>query len=168
MIDTHELAWAAGFFDGEGHIRYKRGDRHNERTRYTWKNILLEVAQKDRRSLDRLQKALGCGKVYGPYRNGAIGSNKEHYAYRFCLCGFYDIKAAIDAIWPWLGEIKREQASIAINGWINEPRLRLGRKSHPRIIPTCHPEKPHKALTLCNTCYRRRWRENKRRSADVI
>jgi len=134
MIDTHELAWAAGFFDGEGHIAYKRGARNNDPQRYIWKNIILEIAQKDRFVLDRFQKAVNCGAVYGPYRNGANDKNKGFYSYRYVASSFYKIRDAVNLMWPWLSPLKRIQAEEAITGWLNEPRMRVGRKRGERVV----------------------------------
>jgi hypothetical protein len=65
-----ELAWAAGFFDGEGstkkiysHYRTKKGE-----VRKPTKNVCVSVAQADLKPLLRFQKAVGnVGHINGPY-----------------------------------------------------------------------------------------------------
>jgi hypothetical protein len=93
-IDTHELAWAAGLFDGEGHVSTKsNGGPRNRR-------ISANVGQKDRRVLDRFQAAVGVGKIYQRRSDGL----------------FYWDTAAKDRVhrvmwmlWLWLSPVKREQ-----------------------------------------------------------
>jgi hypothetical protein len=93
-----ELAWAAGFLDGEGSFGvYRKAGRRNL--------IYLQASQCDRRVLDRLQQALGAGKVYGPYEGRRKGWRTYYY---FRLTGAKTHGAA-EKIWPWLSEVKREQ-----------------------------------------------------------
>lgn len=95
-----ELAWAAGFFDGEGcttaHV--VRRPQYNK----VYRSLALEVVQKDRRPLDRFAQALGLGKIYGPYR-----SQREMHLWRARAA---DAEAALALLWPFLSEPKREQA----------------------------------------------------------
>src|SRR5216684_1432741 len=118
-IDTHELAWAAGLFDGEGHVAAKRGKRKHDPQRLVYRVVILDIRQKDRRVLDRFVKAVGAGKVYGPYRKNKI-SDFRYFCYM--LCSFYKVEKVIRLLWPWLSPIKRAQASTAIHNWRNEPR----------------------------------------------
>ena len=55
--DREELAWAAGFFDGEGCFSY------TEKARYG----VATITQADIRPLDRFKTAVRVGNVYGPY-----------------------------------------------------------------------------------------------------
>jgi hypothetical protein len=57
-LDREELAWAAGFFDGEGNVSL-----HTQR-----KAAQLNISQCERSILDRFKNAVGgLGAVYGPY-----------------------------------------------------------------------------------------------------
>lgn len=89
-----ELAWAAGFYDGEGCTSLRK---------YTNGTIVLEcsLGQKDRRPLERFVRAVGFGKVNGPY--GVAQAYQIHYIYGQA----YDL---LDRLWPYLSEPKREQA----------------------------------------------------------
>lgn len=68
MDECLELAWAAGFFDGEGWVyqAHKEGKRRKDGTQRAYPK--LGLGNTDLPLLERFQKALGCGKVYGPYR----------------------------------------------------------------------------------------------------
>lgn len=100
-LDTHELAWAAGFFDGEGTTT---GDAKAGRPR-----TFLSVAQSgDPDLLHRFQSAVGgLGRVNGPWAKSR--GYRPQYAYQ--IHGFEAVQAVIAMLWPWLGETKREQAS---------------------------------------------------------
>ena len=98
-----ELAWAAGFFDGEGTIY--------QRSRRSQKEWNIEVAQKDRRPLDRFVSAVGHGKVIN--RNGR-GHTKPHFMY---VCyKMNDREDVLNALWPYLSEPKKEQALKVVTG----------------------------------------------------
>lgn len=127
-MNTHELAWAAGFFDGEGHIRANRGLRKSDPQRRVYSGVFLEVAQKDPTLLHRLKTALGVGYVLGPYRNN---KNGHHFSYRFMAGSFEQVQQAVASMWQWLGPIKKKQCSEALTNYLNEPRLKSGRK--PKI-----------------------------------
>lgn len=92
MRDT-ELAWAAGFIDGEGTIgrQYAKGKTYGRK---------LAVPQKHRECLDRLQAALGCGTVYT--------SNRPIFTYQ--LCRRADVDHVLQVLWPYLSIYKRQQA----------------------------------------------------------
>lgn len=95
-VVAYELAWAAGFFDGEGTV-YQR----SRRSKKEWN---IEIAQLDRRPLDRFVNAVGKGKVIS--RNGR-GHTKPHFMY---VCyKEQDRREVIEKIWPFLSEPKQEQ-----------------------------------------------------------
>lgn len=92
MNEQTDWAWAAGFFDGEGHTGSQR------------KLVFLSIDQNDREVLDKFLSSVGVGKVYGPYK--AKGTNTR-YEYR---CGGIGVVIALGKMWPWLGSKKRAQA----------------------------------------------------------
>lgn len=67
MNENNELewAWAAGFFDGEGHIscRDRSGNSHLAKYRSP-RTLALCISQHDREVLDRFKTIAQCGKVY--------------------------------------------------------------------------------------------------------
>lgn len=88
-----ELAWAAGFFDGEGNSRLNKG--------YGF----ISIRQVDKATLDRFQSAvLGLGHIGGPYKN-------KSYApiYSWYVSSFKDVQAVSTMLWPFLGEAKKSQ-----------------------------------------------------------
>lgn len=101
-----ELAWAAGFFDGEGCFYVKRR-RKNSRVREAGRVsvLALNIRQNDPRPLDRFAAVFGL-TVNGPYtRPDGLSSNP-----------FYVIETSgtrakwvADQLLEYLSEPKREQ-----------------------------------------------------------
>lgn len=98
MGSNTELAWCAGFFDGEGTtgvLRAKR-DKH--------KYLRMGVSQKFPETLERFQNALG-GRIY---------KSKTREIYSWNLYSNEAVYYAIQYLWPYLSVHKREQANKAI------------------------------------------------------
>lgn len=98
---THELAWAAGFFDGEGTVILRR--------RRNWMELGLSVSQSgDPETLQRFQAAIGgLGKIGGPWNPKWPGSAP---AYRLDLRGYQQVQAAVAMLWRFLSGPKKAQA----------------------------------------------------------
>lgn len=103
--DREELAWAAGFFDGEGCINVSVSNRTKVAD---YKALRITVSQVNRQPLDRLKKTLNMGKVRGPSKQKK-GNSKPIYC--FTITNFAQCQAAIAMLWPWLSEPKRAQAT---------------------------------------------------------
>jgi hypothetical protein len=105
--DTHELAWAAGFFDGEGSssLNVQRDGR---------KTTALSIGQTNREPLDKFDRATSnIGAVGGPYQP----KNPKHTPwYRWSTGGLENCQLVMDMLWPWLCSIKREQWDVAKQG----------------------------------------------------
>jgi intein-encoded DNA endonuclease-like protein len=99
-----EVAWAAGFLDGEGNFRYQLRT-HKSRTHYVGR-LIVQASQVDRRPLDRLACILG-GKVYGPYKT----KNAKHNEYYYWNSGSYEnTLTVIRKVCNYMSEPKRLQA----------------------------------------------------------
>jgi hypothetical protein len=98
-----ELAWAAGFFDGEGCTSYRK------KSKPQW-GAQVSITQFHPETLERFQSAVG-GKVYGPYQRN---DGKEFWQWR--ASSKADGFTALQKLWPYLGSLKREQAASLIPG----------------------------------------------------
>lgn len=104
-----ELAWAAGFFDGEGSTylnrrKMKRYGRSSGPAHHTVTSPSCSIAQADNRPLHRFVAAVGAGKVRGPYKNKGLGYYKVEYRGR-------NLSALLlNKLWPYLSTPKQEQA----------------------------------------------------------
>lgn len=108
-----ELAWAAGFFDGEGTITLtgRRAVRHHNFMVAIKQSVGSDAAVPD--VLARFQAAVGAGKIGGPYidrptRQGFSPNRRPSFTW-------YAIDAEADLVlarlWPQLGSVKRAQAA---------------------------------------------------------
>lgn len=98
-----ELAWAAGFFDGEGSticVIYPSS---------TIRRLDLVVSQVHRNTLERFQRAIG---NIGRIQNPRILPNRQPI-YRFIAHGD-QAREALNDLWPFLSAPKREQALAAL------------------------------------------------------
>jgi hypothetical protein len=102
MRSHEELAWAAGFVDGDGTIAYNPGGY-----------VSLHSGGVDPEPLLRLQDAVGCGNVTGPYdrRHPDRWSKRPQFYFQAYAGG----DCAVAKLWFALGAAKREQALAALN-----------------------------------------------------
>jgi len=118
---SEELAWAGGFFDGEGSTCL---DKH--RTHAGYQVPVLYVPQSAETGiapeLVRLQKALGIGTISGlrkskppwkPYRRWRVFSVEK-------------VLLALHMLWPFIGSVKRAQARHAMQVVLAQPDLVRG------------------------------------------
>ena len=100
-MDRHELAWAAGFFDGEGWAgKSKRGvqARINQADVNGVPSVLL-----------RFQTALdGVGTIAGPYRKP-----ERQDLYSWTVSNRGDVALVLRLLRPWLGSVKLLQLATA-------------------------------------------------------
>jgi hypothetical protein len=113
-LDSEELAWSAGFFDGEGYTK-----NHSCKSGVPQ----MDVAQVDRSSLERLQRAvLGFGKIYGPYK---YGTNRQPH-FKWVVSKYSEVILVVGLIWNWLGDPKKKQIKAAflrhVPGKLGRPR----------------------------------------------
>jgi hypothetical protein len=101
-----QLAWCAGFFDGEGTCGFYK---HRNRGQ-----LQLVVGQIHEAPLQRLKSALGVGNINGPY------SYKNRRPISFFRVGKPDeFLTVMSALWPWLSRPKKDQFKAAVAAWRN-------------------------------------------------
>lgn len=112
-----ELAWAAGFFDGEGSCTLKRSQNKTGRRTVSYAPY-ISVAQVDRQVLDRFQAAVGgLGIIRGPYI-AAKASKNTRPCWQFATSRFEHSQAIVALLWEWLSPIKRGQiARVFLAHW---------------------------------------------------
>lgn len=121
VLDRSELAWAAGFFDGEGSTIARTAS-----TRPGNYQLSVTVPQSCHFGvpplLHRFQRAmLGMGRITGP-------SDDDLYMLRFNARE--EANLALKLLWPDLGNVKRTQATQALA--LVEQSRSNGRKSRKR------------------------------------
>lgn len=111
-MDKYELAWAAGFFDGEGYI----GCRPVSKKQRTWA-MEIEVSQSTNFDvLERFVAAIGIPtEVDGPRYRGMGKHGPRKPSFRVYFRTFERVQYVMAVLWPWLSRPKREQARFAFN-----------------------------------------------------
>lgn len=102
-----ELAWAAGFFDGEGSVIAPTESRPTRRRR-----LMIGIAQVEPQPLERFDRATGSMlRVRRVVRPENPRAKPQWYAY---TGRFENVQAIMTLIWPWLSEPKRAQFAAAM------------------------------------------------------
>lgn len=161
MVDREELAWAAGFADGEAYIGCTgRKDRPNKR-------LVISIAQVQPDPLVRFVDLFG-GNIFGPYRSSHANGRP---AYQYQLHGLESVQAAVAAMWPFLSEPKKLQAKNALvryREWEasrdNKEPAGFCKKGHPFNDVNTYT-KPN-GRRRCRTCYQAYQSENRDRARE--
>jgi hypothetical protein len=96
-MKTTEIAWAAGFFDGEG-TAYAA--RNGSGRRY----LVLTVANTEREALLRMQRVIG-GRIYEQRDRFNTLARKPLLVLK--IMRREEVQRAVDRLWPYLGTQKR-------------------------------------------------------------
>lgn len=104
-----ELAWAAGFFDGEGSVYVRHTQRHKGGTTgrvYPLTTVEVSLSQVRVEPLKRFLEAVQIGTLRGPYQHRKI----THAPYfRWQTAGRPSVHKVLSLLWPYLSLPKREQ-----------------------------------------------------------
>ena len=105
-LNREELAWAAGFFDGEGHTHLSNGYQLT---------IAISQSSSNRAVLERFRNAIG---GFGRINKGGVNHRyKQKPLERFCTSSPEIVQAIIAMLWKWLDSAKRNQARCALLGY---------------------------------------------------
>jgi hypothetical protein len=137
-IERERLAWAAGFYDGEGstatyHAYTKEHvAKDGKKSILSSDNISMAVSQVDKRPIERFKSIMGnVGSINGPYKDKRPTSSPIWW-YR--ISGVNNVREALRKLWPWLSEPKREQAEKALGKRLVKMKRFGGLKSDGLII----------------------------------
>jgi hypothetical protein len=168
MTRETELAWAAGFYDGEGSTVPVR---QMKRGRVT---MAVTVSQKDPEVLERFAAAVGRGYLYPPFRPSA---SKPNPCWQYRLHRWKHCLEVMDLLWPYLGTLKREQfirvkAEVLAGG---EPLDRAkGNKTHCVRGHDFTPENTmiskagYRQCRACHLAQSRQWKRANRARLKVM
>ena len=178
---SEELAWAGGFFDGEGSTYL---EKHRTHAGYLVPRLYVpQVAEVGiAAELQRLKAALGgLGAISGLRR----GKGKSKPYRRWRVSAPVDVHLGLHLLWPFIGHVKRTQAQCVLHVIDSQPDLPRGNpafgvagaryclrghdKWNARIRPFKgrgkNEEDPLTHFRQCMTCVREyaRARRNKKR-----
>jgi hypothetical protein len=104
-----ELAWAAGFYEGEGSITF-RGSRY--------RTVQLDISQKDLWPLQRWQNIFHAGTIQGRTRKNGF------HVYEWHLSNQDEVLTIALALRPYLSPRRQEQIEKVVRDWFTRPRSR--------------------------------------------
>lgn len=153
-----ECAWAAGLFDAEGWIGLKRSQPRRDGSE--WRRVRASVSQHGKAGVSaqvliRFARAVGVGRIE------CHGQSDD---FKWVCERLGEIVTAIDALRPWLGTKKREQASGALERFHAQPRVRGSKKRCARGHAYDGYRKKSAGMRhVCNACARIRDRAKRAR-----
>lgn len=116
--DRHEIAWAAGFFEGEGTI-----SQNGRGVRLTLPQASASGVPE---VLDRFRRAVGgMGWIIGPSSLRNPWSKEPQYVWGSSR--FEHVQAVLAMLWPWLGSYRRATARTALRTALDFARSRTNR-----------------------------------------
>jgi hypothetical protein len=118
--NREELAWAAGFFDGEGSIHL--GPAYPGKTNRKCPRIGIgQSGEHAPALLKRFQDAVGgLGSIGGPYEKYGDKAFNRLPRYQFAAGGFPSVQAITAMLWPFLGPAKRDKIKQVFTGYREE------------------------------------------------
>jgi hypothetical protein len=115
MHSDVDVAWAAGVICGDGSISVC------VQPKSTWMKVAVaQSGPEPPEILLRMRDIFG-GRITGP--NGHKGPNRQP-RWQWELTRFAMIEVALDCMWPYLTEVKRDQAVRALNTYRSRPLKR--------------------------------------------
>lgn len=139
-----EIAWAAGFFDGEGSVfvnHIKRAKGGNGRY-YPVISVTATVVQTNPAPIYRFHAAIcGVGRINGPFK-GRKANYKPYW--RWSTEGRPSVCSVLSMLWPYLSYPKRQQA---IKVWKELELLKT--KKSPKL-PSLPEDRMSKGWFACD------------------
>lgn len=99
-----DLAWAAGFFDGDGCVGFNK-------TRAHYKSLCIGIVQVNKEPLERFLTVVDAGYINGPYEKPG------NPVWQYQIRKVDDIMNVKNLLWPYLTHVKHEQFTKAINSY---------------------------------------------------
>jgi hypothetical protein len=110
-VKKTDLAWAAGFLDGEGYFSCTKTEYVRKKHAKGWRikaypYFKIAAVQSDRQVLDKLKNIIG-GSISGPYD---YPPSAPYFS--FCVCT--NALKIFKQLFPYLSTVKRQQGSKAM------------------------------------------------------
>jgi hypothetical protein len=108
-VRATEIAWAAGLFDGEGHI----GLRRQEKGARVYFQRAMGMTNTDLALLQRFQAAVGDGRIGSPWEPPEL---KHSTKWQWQLTGRQRIEGVFGLLEPFLSQAKGEAGLVVLEG----------------------------------------------------
>lgn len=113
-IDLIDIAWAAGFIEGDGHIGW-----HDYKNKHGYPVITAD--QVNLEPLHKLHRIFG-GKLYGPYKTYRQPRGRWEVAGQKSI-------GIMFTLWSFLSREKQAQVKFAVRNWLDTPQVGGDRRS---------------------------------------
>ena len=137
MARTIDIAWLGGLLEGEGYFSLVQGKYPSIGINMTAEDTIIKVA-------DMWNKRV--------YHRGN--------QWRTVIAGAYAIQWMF-MLYPFLGECRQKSIREIVKFWKEYSYAHAS--PGIRIMSTCHPNRKVQSLGLCNPCYKRQYREEKKK-----
>jgi hypothetical protein len=160
VYDTHEIAWAAGLFEGEG--SFITGIDRRGALRYPRRYPRVVIAMTDRDVIERFGRIMGFGNVQiRPFYPSQGHGYKRLYEWK--TGRFEYVQATVALFWPYLGERRKAKAReillTASSATLNGATCKRG---HPWTAETIGKNGKARTCVLCRRArVRRRYQARK-------
>ena len=112
MARSHDLAWAAGVFEGEGCICcYKIPNRKDSR------RVMLAITMSDEDIVQRIYEIFKVGSFKGPYKK-----KDKKTLWTWAVQNMAGCHSVLTEIYPYLGKRRKEKADEMIKEIENRPK----------------------------------------------
>lgn len=161
-----DFAWAAGLFEGEGHIAHRV--YHTRRPHETIRALVLNMTDED--IVKRFHAIVGAGSVRFVKRQ-KVGWND---IWSWKCTAWVDLEPLLERLLPYLGERRAQKARELLQ----DPAKAIGRpladfclRGHPLsgdnlyVGPTSGPGRVRRA---CRECRRANLRESRKRKREQV
>ena len=108
VVCNTDIAWAAGFFDGEGTTSLLKAQRD------TYSYIRMGVSQKLHECLDKFHSIVQHGKIYSSNTRDIRSWNCYKHD---------DVIDVLNLLWPYLSTIKKQQALETLDKVTNNKKV---------------------------------------------
>lgn len=119
--NKEQLAWVAGLIEGEGTIRLHKTRPSTARPGVTYGYPSVRVDMTDEDVLRKAHEWTGLGYISGPWKYGTKPTNKPFWVW--AVQRKDEAITLIAAIWPYLGQRRREQARAVLRKFKEASRV---------------------------------------------
>ena len=118
-INREDLAWAGGFFDGEGCVSHQYINRTNK-DGSKYRNPKIHVSQSgDTELLEKFKSIVGVGTIR-EQKSKHLTAKLTRFDYQ--AGGFENVQFVVGILWNFIGTQKKNQAKKVLQRYLNHMR----------------------------------------------
>ena len=118
--NKEELAWAAGFFDGEGSVHVCHSGTKGRKYLPYPQVTISQSGELGAEPLEKFNLAIGnLGKIYGPK---PPGKNQKQIRWMWEASGFKKTQVIMALLWKYLGTVKRNKFQQVTKAYLDARR----------------------------------------------